>query len=150
MKSKPDVRWSDRKVLVALALLCNLGLGACERPMTIAVTKDTNPPSFKLSGSGRLVFLTVSEVIPGKTPSVDDPVMWKIEPAEERLISHLPEVTYGSVPPGFTQTAPAHGMPQPLLEGKIYEIGGPAYDADGGAIRFTIENGKAVVLSSAR
>ena len=138
MNSKLDVRSSGKKVVLALALFYGAGLMACERAMTIVLTKDSNPPSFKLSGSGQLVFLAVSEVIPGKTPSIDDPVMWKIKPVNDRLISQLPEVTYGSVPPGFTQTAPASGVPQPLLEGKIYEMGGPAYYADGGSIRFTI------------
>jgi hypothetical protein len=87
--------------------------------MTIAVTKDSNPPSFRLSGSGRLVFLTIFEVLPNKTGSLDDPVFWKIQPAKERLISRLPEITYGVVPPGFTQTAPTSGTPQPLLEGVV-------------------------------
>ena len=127
-----------------------LGVAACERPMTIAVTKDTNPPSFKLSGSGGLVFLVVSEVLPNKTPSLDDPLLWKIRPTEENLISELPEITYGVVPPGFEQTAPTSGPPQPLLEGRLYELGGPAYDTDGGAIRFTIKNGKAIVVSYVR
>jgi len=115
MNWKPDFR----SCCSSLALFFLLGVVACERPMTIAVTKDSNPPSFRLSGSGRLVFLAVSEVLPNKTPSLDDPVLWKIKPTEENLISSLPKITYSVVPPGFTQTAPTNGTPQPLLEGRL-------------------------------
>src|SRR5262249_31904291 len=107
------------KLLLTIFVLI-AGLTACERAMTIAVTKDSNPPSFNLSGRGELVFFTVFEVVPGKTPSVDDPVMWKIEPTGEGPIYKLPEITYGVVPPGFTQTVPASGTPPPLAEGKFY------------------------------
>jgi hypothetical protein len=92
-----------------------VGLMACERDMTIALTKKTNPPSFKLDGSGRLFFFSVSEVSPGKPSSADDPPIWEIRPTSEDRISSLPEITYGVVPPGFTQTVPKTATPAPLL-----------------------------------
>lgn len=133
-------------IVAAFAYLC--GLVACERDMRIAVTNDSNPPSFKLSGSGRLFFFSVSEVSPEKPSSINDPALWEIRPTAEDRISKLPEITYGVVPPGFNQTAPKSGTPAPLVEGKFYEAGGPGLEANGGSIRFTIKDGKAVLVSS--
>jgi hypothetical protein len=127
-----------------------VGLMACERDMTIALTKKTNPPSFKLDGSGRLFFFSVSEVSPGKPSSADDPPIWEIRPTSEDRISSLPEITYGVVPPGFTQTVPKTATPAPLVEGELYEAGGPGLEANGGAIRFIIKDGNAVMQSSGR
>lgn len=144
MNTKTDRRLILRISLIAIHFLSLAGLVACERPLTIAITKDSNPPSFELSGSGSLVFFTVFEVFPDQTPSVDDPVMWKIEPTKDITISSVPEITYGVVPPGFTQITPTSGPPPPLLEGKLYQLGGPAHYADGGSIRITIKEGKTV------
>lgn len=116
----------------------------CERDMT--VTMDAaNPPTFKLSGSGRLIFFTVFEPVQGR-PSIDDPKMWEIRPTNENLISKLPAITYGVVPLGFKQTIPSTGVPPPLVEGRVYEVGGPAFNANGGSIRFTIKGGRALML----
>ena len=115
---------------------------SCERDMTLTMN-EANPPTFKLSGSGRLIFFAVSEPVPGR-PSIDDPLMWEIRPAEENLISRLPEITYGVVPPGFRQLTPLEGQPPPLVEGKLYQAGGPAFDANGGSIRFTIRDGRPI------
>ncbi len=123
------------------------GLVACERDMTIAVVNQTNPPAFKLSGSGRLIFFSVSEVPRDRPQSIDDPKMWEIRPVDENLISKLPDITYGVVPPGFQQTIPKAGTPPPLVEGTLYEAGGPAFDANGGSIRFTIKDGKLAIVS---
>ena len=137
-----------RATLQSAVLVVALGMGFCERDMTVTVTNDGNPPTFKLDGSGRLIFFTVFE---RRTPfSADDPKMWEIRPIEENLISRLPEITYGIVPPGFLQTIPATGAPPPLVEGKPYAAGGPAFDANGGGIDFEIRNGKIVVLASDR
>jgi len=71
-------------------------------------------------------------------------------PTKDRAISNLPEITYGVVPPGFTQTTPNSGPPPPLLEGKLYKVGGPADFADGGSLRIKIQEGKTVVVFSSR
>jgi hypothetical protein len=149
MKRKPfhGSLWRRLALFVA-ACLCMLRFAACERPMTFTVRSDSNPPTFELSGSGNLIFLGLFEVIPGKQSSVDDPVMWKIRPVGENRVDDLPEITYGVVPTGFQQTEPASGPPPLLLEGKIYELGGPTSNAPGGWIRFTIKDGKAVVIAS--
>ena len=140
-----DTCFVRRAVHIALTLAASAGLLACERDMTILVRNDSNPPIFKLSGSGRLIFFKVSEAQRGQPSPTDHPAMWEIRPTEENLISQLPEITYGVVPPGFTQLVPNTGTPPPLVEGKLYQAGGPAFNANGGSIRFVIKDGKAVV-----
>lgn len=117
--------------------------------MTISV-RDSNPPVFKLSGSGRLIFFKVSEAERGQPSPIDHPAMWEIRPTEENLISKLPEITYGVVPPGFEQKVPNTGAPPPLVEGKLYQAGGPAFNANGGSIRFVIKDGKAIIEGTGR
>lgn len=73
---------------------------------------------------------------------------WQAIPIEETIhstaIRDLPHITYGRVPAGFTQKIPAQGAPAPLVEGKIYEAGGPSSGANMNVFRFTIQNGSAV------
>ncbi|HEY3040532.1 MAG TPA: hypothetical protein VGJ66_17475 [Pyrinomonadaceae bacterium] len=140
--------FSQQTASIAMALISVLmivSLAGCERDMMLTMD-GANPPTFKLSGSGRLIFFTVFEPVPGK-PSINDPKMWEIRPINENLISKLPAITYGVVPQGFRQTIPSAGTPPSLTEGKVYEAGGPAFNANGGSIRFTIKDGRAVILS---
>ena len=124
--------------------------------LTTAV-RGGNPPQFSFS-SGRfaeccttLTFLGVYEVPPENIEAAwsqrpkDDVVLWQIWPAPttNNEANALPTVTYGSVPPGFVQKVPTSGSPPPLVEGKVYEVGGPAVDVPHSYIRFIIRNGKA-------
>jgi hypothetical protein len=118
-------------------------LTGCERDMTLTMD-GANPPTFKLSGSGRLIFFAVSEVPQGRPSKIDDPKVWEIRPIDENLISKLPAITYGVIPKGFRQITPSADAPPPLVEGKVYKAGGPAFNANGGSIRFTIKDGRAV------
>ena len=147
MKYKCAWRLLGRSALVAASVVCVASLVACERDMTITVVNQSNPPSFKLSGSGRLIFFCVFEVPRDRPSSIDDPKMWEIRPVDENLISELPNITYGVVPPGFQQTVPEKGTPPLLVEGTLYGAGGPAFNANGGSIRFTIKDGKIVIVS---
>jgi hypothetical protein len=140
-------------MLLAATLCCG---DACERDMTVTVV-GKNPPTFNLSGNGNLHFFTVSEIatentksLPAQRKSELDVILWQIWPHdlsfEDTRIWRLPAITYGTVPSGFIQKVPAVGTPSPLIEGKMYEAGGPAANANGGFVLFTIRNGEAVVL----
>jgi len=117
-------------------------------------TDGKNPPSFSLSGSGRLISFAVMEVPrenQGQTTqrgSDANIVLWEIEPSNaDNKIWWLPVITYGKLPPGFTQKFPADGSPAaPLVEGKIYEVGGPAYGANGGLIWFKVQGNRTVEI----
>ena len=138
-----------------LLLLTVIFLSACyEEGMTVSLNGRT-PPSFNLSGSGDLVFFTVSEVaaenqnlLPAQRDGDKNTLLWRIRPSglssEAKRISRLPQITYGVVPAGFEQNNPAEGPPPPLVEGKLYQAGGPATNANGGFVWFKIEGTKVV------
>lgn len=144
-------RTVPRRIL--LLVLAVIFFSACyEEDMTVSLDGRT-PPSFNLSGSGDLVFFTVSEVgaenqnlLPAQRDGDKNTLLWRIWPnglsSDAKRISRLPQITYGVVPEGFEQKTPAEGPPPPLVEGKIYQAGGPASNANGGFVWFKIEGTK--------
>ena len=77
-------------------------------------------------------------------------MLWEVWPNnlsfEEQRIWKLAPITYGRIPQGFIQKIPASGEPPLLVEGKMYSAGGPAANANGGFVLFTIRDGTAVVV----
>jgi len=150
-KPKPPSRvtsFTARRIkllAIRLLLISTLvsGMSSCERDLRIEID-EANPPTFKLTGSGQLVFLHIMEVPLGGRPSFGDKKLWEIRPNTSERIWKLPKITYGKVPEGFTQVIPENGEPPPLVEGKMYEVGGPASGANGGTMWFTIRDGKSV------
>jgi hypothetical protein len=149
LSSSPPRKRLVRLVLLVLPL--TLG-GACEVDMTLKVSGG-NPPTFDPYGSGNLGFFWVREASwdelkstsTQRGPSEDKLIMWEIWPKADTdtKIWHLPDITYGQIPPGFRQTIPNQGNAPPLVEGKLYLAGGPASGARGASIYFTIRNGQA-------
>ena len=140
--------------LVFLPFILPLLLLACERDTRVSIDGKV-PPAFHMTGSGELVFLVVTEIspdnqklAPAQRDSRKDTVLWKISPdnlsAKEKAINRLPSITYGVIPKGFVQTKPENGTPPSLMEGKVYEAGGPSTNAHGGFVWFSIRNGKSV------
>ena len=135
---------------IALLFVTLFVTGACKTDMTLKVSGG-NPPTFGYSGSGKLGFFRVREaswdeikLMPAQR-SEDQLIVWEIWPVSaDTRIRNLPQITYGKIPPGFRQTIPDHGGPPALVEGKLYRAGGPAPDASGGILYFTIRKGQAV------
>src|SRR5438874_9333958 len=129
-----------RSIIILLPMVTFL---SCERDMSIDLD-GKNPPSFSLSGSGGLVSFGITEVPPqnqtraAQRRSETNLPLWSILPTmADNSIRRLPTITYGKVPPGFSQQFPVDGSsPAPLVEGKIYEAGGGAYGANGGLVWF--------------
>lgn len=141
-------------IIRLLLLLLITVFVSCERDTSVSIDGKV-PPTFGLTGSGELVFFTVAEIspdnqklAPAQRDSRKDTLLWQIAPenlsANERRINRLPTITYGVVPDGFVQKTPETGTPSPLVEGKVYEAGGPAANAHGGFVWFTIRDGKSV------
>jgi len=151
---------SRNRNILLLGLLLSLLIHGCnlpyfERDTRVRIAERKSPPTFSLTGSGYLNFFWVSEVnapppIPeaAKTMNGRDQIIWEIWPEDSRStgIPELPSIVYGQVPAGFIQKLPSGGQPGPLVEGKIYEAGGPSSGADMDVFRFTIQNGNAVEL----
>ena len=75
------------------------------------------------------------------------PVWWIFpENGEKGDYENLSAIEYGKLPVGWTQKVPEHGAAPPLVEGKVYEAGGPQIEVPWACMRFTIRNGKAVRL----
>ena len=143
-------------IRVLLVLLLTISIASCERHTKVSIDGNV-PPSFKLSGSGDLVFFVVTEIAPAnqklapaQRDSRKDTVLWQISPnnlsQREKVISRLPSITYGVVPKGFAQMKPETATPPPLVEGRVYEAGGPANNAPGGFVWFTIRDGKSLQI----
>jgi len=135
-----------------MILFVALSIACYEEDMSISIDHKL-PPTFRLSGSGNLAFFGVREValenqklIPSQRDGDKDVVLWEIWPnglsSDEKIIYRLPSITYGSVPTGFVQKVPQTSAPPDLVEGKIYEAGGPASNANGGFVWFTIKHGR--------
>ena len=129
---------------------------ACERDTTVSIDGNM-PPAFHMTGSGEIVFFVVTEIspdnqnlAPAQRDSRKDTVLWKISPDDlspnEKAINRLPSITYGVVPKGFVQKQPETGNPPSLVEGKVYQAGGPVDNAHGGFVWFTIRDGKSVAI----
>ena len=141
-------------LLVASALLL-WSVVACTYEENTKVSIDgNNPPTFELYGSGNQQYFVVAEVSPDnyvhpaqKNPE-KDLTIWKIVPVAEPppRAWDYPPIKYGSIPRGFMQELPKDGVPPQLIEGRLYEAGGPAYGANGGAVLFKISNGRSVVV----
>ena len=142
--------------LMLFLSLCYGTIG-CSNEVDMKVSIDgKNPPTFKLSGSGELDILLVVEVASENQQVMStqrqpdkDVVLWEIWPdkSTETEIKKLPHIKYGTVPSGFIQKIPAGGQPSPLIEGRVYAAGGPARNANGGSIWFSIRNGESVEVS---
>jgi hypothetical protein len=141
----PSRRFKMMRFSVSLgAVICALLLTQCEVPTTVKITND-NPPVFKLSGSGSLVFFGVFELV--NNNERDLRTIWRIKPKSSVDMREIPPIKYGEVPEGFFQLDPEGSTPAPpLVEGQTYEAGGPADEASGGYTVFVIRDGRAVVL----
>lgn len=140
-------------------LVVFLALTACYEHDTVVSVDSGLPPTFRLSGSGNLVFFGVWEVArenqnrsPSERDGDKDVLLWQIWPSglssEQTVARRLPAITYGSIPKGFEQKVPHETPPPNLVEGKIYEAGGPASNANGGFIWFSIQHGKVVKVET--
>jgi len=144
------MKLSNLTLIVLGILLLSVVVGC--RSLTISMT-ESNPPVFHFSASRfaeccrHLAFLGVYEVQDGK----DNIVLWRIRPADgtDNSAEGPPPINYGKVPVGFIQEIPAKGEPPALVEGKLYEVGGPPVEVSHAYMRFTIRNGKAVQIPKA-
>lgn len=137
-------------IRLLLLLVASCFLSACETDTRVSISEPKNPPTFKLSGSGRLSEL----IVVGPFASVEDlesykpdvHAIWKISPLryDELSVQRVPPITYGVVPQGFTQGTPASGSPPPLEEGKFYRVTAPSTSAGFRAFCFKVEGALAI------
>ena len=125
-------------------MTCLVGfLAGCERPLKVTLD-GKNPPTLRFDGNGEVAWVYTYQVTPeGKIP-LQDSELWIIVPKSVTTVSAAPPITYGVIPNGFVQQVPSNGTPPPLEEGKVYGFGAHTRGEPGGAIWFTIREGKSV------
>lgn len=135
-------------------LLLSLLLSACERRTEVAL-EGGNPPTFMLSGSGRLgevIIFGPEQERPASSDPLDETyALWKLEPEKKgedgaALVEQLHSLTYGVVPNGYKQTKPRIGPAPPLETGKRYRYWFVTVNAPWGAGYFEIREGKAILI----
>jgi len=142
----------NRVQIWAVFLFIITAVNGCEVDTKPIVTGG-NPPLIKFEGTGALEQLfvmgpfTFEQLKQDKIEGGDkDYYMWQLDPSRDFRVSEL-SITYGIVPDGFKQVFPANGKsPEPLIEGKIYNILAPSASANFEPVMFMIDNGKAVVV----
>ena len=141
----------SRPCLLAFALALAVASLSCERDTRITIVDAKVPPTFRLSGNGRLGTIIVA----GPYATVEDldsftvkvGKLWEIQRGYGTLpIGDVPSITYGVLPSGFTQRVPTSGMPPPLEEGKFYGISAPSVNAGFRVLCFTVD--KATVVQA--
>lgn len=107
-----------------LMILSLLALSSCREIPTSA--KIGSGPSFAFRGSGRLASFRIYGAQSGHriaTPFDEKSLVWRVEPLGGYFrgapVQRL-EVTYGSVPRGYSQTIPSSGTAPTLITGQVY------------------------------
>ncbi len=140
---------------ISLLLLMVVSFQLCER-RTVVKLEGGRPPTFVLSGSGRLgevmIFGPDQEPIAESNPFDETHALWKIAPekdgeANAKPVEEVGRVTYGVVPPGYKQIKPKTGEAAPLLPGARYRYWFVTINSAHGSGYFEIRDGKAVMVS---
>jgi hypothetical protein len=143
------------KRLLAFLCLMACGFSSCERRTQVKI-EGGNPPTFALSGSGRLdellVFAPEQEQKSKVNPFDDENAIWIVKAEGEaatskNLVEHIGKITYGVVPKGYSQTKPIGGPLPPLISGKRYKYWFVTVNAPWAAGYFEVRDGKAVPVN---
>jgi hypothetical protein len=150
-----------RKLNIVLTFAILFG-SSCFGPGHLRVSmKDDLPPRFMFDGPGRwshccstfFEFAVMERTTDDPNPwdshsNIDESpnLIWRIVPAQGYVeIREAPQISYGQVPNGWTQTHPKVGRPPELLEGRSYVAGQPHLSPEG-TLLFKVINGKAVIV----
>ena len=127
--------------LILILSLCLSSL-SCEPRLTAKILEGY-PPTFHLDGDDTLLHFFVCPELPQDQRNEKNAI-WQIAPDSEHNKSWPIDITYGTVPQGFTQIVPKNGERPPELEaGKRYTYHF-VRGLGGGGGAFIIREGKAV------
>ena len=148
------LRFTKMSRIISLILAAAIIVVACtqEPDLDLDLEKKT-PASFVFSGRSLAKDFEILELPRTKPLSKTNPfsftgaTIWKISAPESIKGAKWPNITYGDVPNGFSQTIPENGPPPKLSGDKLYVAritGGK--DAQT-ALFFEIRNGRPVNVS---
>lgn len=135
------------------AILLALLITGCERPTRVRIEGDAIPV-FVLSGSGEVAIFTVYSpdyMTKAAEPDDENFALWRISATSGYFggayIGQLGRITYGVVPPGYTQQRPFVGAAPPLTGDGKYSYFVETTDAPGAGGYFEIRNSRASAAS---
>jgi len=163
------------QVWAGFLFIITAGIGCHYEEDTKPIVSGGNPPIIKFEGTGALAQLFVTgpyaleqlkqeyqqeyKITGGRNVLTvkeqkeleqirdnKDYSLWQLDPSRNFRVSRL-SITYGIVPQGFRQVYPANGkQPEPLIEGKVYNVIPPSNSANYKSAYFMIKNGKAEMV----
>jgi len=146
---REEMRFQIFTLLIPV-LLCAVIMIGCEEDTRIRIDGE-NPPTFRFTGSGQVFFIRViKEPAEPKDWEKNEGGIWQLNLSEEtkkKSVSNYPAIKYGQTPVGFIQVVPKDGAAPALEEGKTYFLFTPTMGANGDGIRFTIKNGRSIMLN---
>lgn len=124
-------------------------LASCDGARNVfSIARETTPPTFSTSGNDWLLGMELNVFPAGMTPEqigqTQGETIWKISPPKGIWADDVPLITYGVVPPGWSQSIPLTGRPPEPMEGRVYEARSILKTGPGGSSFFSIRNGKTV------
>jgi len=120
-----------------------------ERDTTIE-TDGKNPPTLTFSGNGQVSSIIVMDLSPNDVSIYDRRrVLWEIVPNGDPSPSEFPKITYGVLPPDFSQKVPTTGSPLPLQEERPYLISAPTSNAGTRELIFLYRSGQSLRVEKA-
>ncbi|MGH9873046.1 MAG: hypothetical protein ACRD9S_11360 [Pyrinomonadaceae bacterium] len=140
------------KLVIGFLLLAVMT--GCEA-RTVVRLEGGNPPSFVLTGSGRLsevvIYSPEQERIAGSDAFDDTYALWHIRAEREgpqgaALVEEVHSITYGVVPRGYEQIKPESGPPPGLNPGNRYRFWFVTVNAPHAAGYFEIRDGKGITV----
>ena len=119
---------------------------------TLVKLEGGNPPTFSLSGSGKLGDLVIYGPKQRDVGSDRNYALWEIKPIngfmEGEWVERLAAITYGIVPKAYEQVYPENGaQPLQLVPGERYEYWFVTVGSPAARKYFEIVDGKARELS---
>src|SRR5262249_28031789 len=151
MKYKSRINYLRQLFTCSIMSACVMASG-CEIDTRIRLEEGTDPPVFKITGSGEDAsfvvfgpFENVSEWDKASSALERLTPVWELNspPHSGKSVSEYSPLTYGKIPSGFSQKHPKDGSAPQLLEGKVYYLLIPVYSANWTGLCFFIKGGKA-------
>jgi hypothetical protein len=125
-----------------LVLICCVLPSSCE-PRLHAKILAGYPPTFHLDGNDQMIYFFVCPELPENQRNEANAI-WQISPDNEHNKTWPLDITYGTVPKGFTQITPKDGGKPPALEEDKQYSYHFVRGSGGGGGAFLIRTGTAV------
>lgn len=135
-----------RRALLVTCAALSVFCAACERATELTF-EGSNPPKFKMRGSGELLFLRFRGPKKQREAVGETALLYWVIKAKtidfSRSVESINTIIYGQVPEGYIQVYPENGDPPPALDENVkYTVMIDTANAPGVIKIFEIRNGR--------